>query len=174
MALGVALLALGAFTNLVAFFGLRYLVARRFGAPRLTVAFGVEPAAWASASFVRRLLFTLSGPVAIYLTAALFLATGTLVGGSWVIDETSMRVAVAPGGAAADAHVEDGDRIVSVNGQTIGDWDTLKAVISKHAGEEIELGVERAGKALLLTPRPSAAGKIGQRIHDVAQQAHQG
>lgn len=52
------------------------------------------------------------------------------------------------GGAAAEAGLESGDRIVAVEGETVADWDALVAALRSRAGAETELTVQRDGEML--------------------------
>jgi regulator of sigma E protease len=74
-----------------------------------------------------------------------------LIGGNYVVDEVSMRVHVQQGGPAALAGVVEGDRILSVNGEAVKDWDQLKKQIGAHAGDKIDLEVEREVKGAAAT-----------------------
>ncbi len=52
------------------------------------------------------------------------------------------------GGAAAEAGLESGDRIVAVEGEAVADWDALVAALRSRAGSETELTVQRADEVL--------------------------
>lgn len=67
---------------------------------------------------------------------------------------------VFPGSPADKAGFQEGDRIVSVNGQAVGDPMSLPDLIRPYYGQEVEVAVERAGppdgprqKVLRVTPR---------------------
>ncbi|MCP4652219.1 MAG: site-2 protease family protein [Candidatus Omnitrophica bacterium] len=57
---------------------------------------------------------------------------------------------VLQGYPAASAGLEEGDRIVIVNGKKVNDWLAMKAAITK-SDEEVSLLVDRSGNALALT-----------------------
>ena len=156
--MGLLLFVLAAIKLAIAFFGLRWVAARASGVRGARVIFGIEHAPWANVSLPRRAAFAFAGPLGCYLVAAGFVAGGLMMSGRDDLDETSMRVAVAPEGPAAVAGLVAGDRIVSVNDAPIADWGTLKATIAKHPSEQIRVVVERGGQTLTLTP--NAAGKI--------------
>lgn len=69
------------------------------------------------------------------------------------------------GGAAQRAGFQPGDRITSVNGETVHDWQQWAAYVRVHPGESLTVGVERDGQQLSLTvvPEPvnSDQGVIG-------------
>jgi membrane-associated protease RseP (regulator of RpoE activity) len=159
MLLGAAVLLVGALANVLAFLGSRYALALWWGGSGGLFALGMK-SDWPSTSTARRLAFAAAGPFTCYFIAVGLFATGTLVGGKVVLDETSMRVNVAPDGAAAKAGLRDDDRIVSVDSEPIHDWPTLKQKVGAHPNEEIRVTVERDGRELALSPTPDAAGKI--------------
>lgn len=161
MATGVVLLVLGVLVNAASFFVLRAIAARAAGVRGVLPVLAIDNRPWAGVSFARRAAFVAAGPLGCYLAAAVLMTTGLVVGGEPSIDETSMRVRVTPNGAAAAAGIQDDDRIVSVHGVGIRDWDQLKAAIRPHAGEPVAVLIERRGIELTFTPTPSADGKIG-------------
>ena len=66
---------------------------------------------------------------------------------------------VVPGSAAADAGIEEGDLLVSVDGTAIADSSQLRSQITRRApGTEVTLGVEREGTAQDLTVTLGATG----------------
>ncbi|UXY14311.1 RIP metalloprotease RseP [Chitiniphilus purpureus] len=69
----------------------------------------------------------------------------------------STRIAnVAPGGAAARAGLQPGDRITALNGEPIGDWSVLQARIARLGGTEIRLTLARAGVLKTVTAVPDS------------------
>ena len=63
-----------------------------------------------------------------------------------------------PEGAAAQAGMMIGDRVLSVNGEPIGTWFDWVMLIRENAGETLELAIERNGEATSITLVP------GERI----------
>lgn len=123
--------------------GARWLVSRAFGIQgtfRDRVDTGAERGhpllAYARA---------LASIAAIYLGCVLLFALGFASGGRTVIDEKSMRVTVMDG-PAYRAGMETGDRIVSVDDETIADWDQLKKIVRTHDGETIVVVAERGAE----------------------------
>ena len=102
-----------------------------------------DPESYANASLWARIVTIAAGPIANYLFASVLMFFGFLLGGNPVVDETSMRVHVGPNGPAAQAGIIDGDRILTVNGDAVKDWDMLKKQIGAHAGDKIDILVER-------------------------------
>ena len=102
-----------------------------------------DPESYANASLWARIVTIAAGPIANYLFASVLMFFGFMLGGNAVVDETSMRVHVGPNGPAAQAGIIDGDRILTVNGDAVKDWDTLKKQIGAHPGDKIDIFVER-------------------------------
>ncbi|MBI3595037.1 MAG: RIP metalloprotease RseP [Nitrospirae bacterium] len=64
---------------------------------------------------------------------------------------------------AAKAGLEEGDRIVSVNGSPITHWNQMSSIIKKNEGKEIQLTVDRNGTLLnksLIPAKDDATGQI--------------
>jgi len=102
-----------------------------------------DPESYANASLWARIVTIAAGPIANYLFASVLMFFGFLLGGNPVVDEASMRVHVGPNGPAAQAGIIDGDRILTVNGDAVKDWDMLKKQIGAHPGDKIDILVER-------------------------------
>lgn len=117
-----------------------------------------DKGSYANASLWARIVTIVGGPLANYLFASVLFFAGYTLGGREEIDTTSMRVSVAENGPAAQSGIESGDRIVSVNGEAIHTWEELKSSVGKHAGEPIDVTVERAGETLVKRPTPAAKG----------------
>src|SRR6185369_9070383 len=104
-----------------------------------------------------RIVTIAAGPIANYFFASVLMFFGFLLGGNQIVDETSMRVNIAPDGPAAQAGIQKGDRILNVNGESIRDWDHLKKIVGAHPGEKIDIEVERGDSRVHLFPTPIAA-----------------
>jgi regulator of sigma E protease len=116
-----------------------------------------DPESYANASLWARIVTIGAGSLANYFFASVLMFFGFVLGGNMVVDEESMRVHVGQG-PAAEAGIEDGDRIVSVNGEPVRDWDGLKRLVGAHAGEKIDVELERNGETVRVTPTPLPAG----------------
>jgi regulator of sigma E protease len=111
-----------------------------------------------------RLLVLGAGPLmnfllAVFLFAVIFFWLGVPASGSEIAD-------VIPGGPAAEAGLQGGDRIVRIEGKEVRTWDQVVKVVSARAGEQTSITVERAGRSLTvnLVPRPAeddGRGTIG-------------
>lgn len=123
-----------------------------------------DKGSYANASLRARVATICAGSVANYLFASVFFFFGFLLGGQRIHDEDSMRVNVLPGGPAATAGVVAGDKMVSVNGEAVKNWQDLTRLIGPHAGQEIDLEVERNGQRVHLKPVPNKEGENPGKI----------
>jgi regulator of sigma E protease len=133
-----------------------------------------DPESYANASLWGRIVTIVAGSLSNYLFASVLMFFGFLLGGKAVSDEASMRVDVEDPGPAALAGMRKGDRILSVNGDTIKDWDQLRKAVNSHTGEKIDIEVERGTEHVHVFPMPSAdegpeKGKILIRPHTSIQ-----
>ena len=68
---------------------------------------------------------------------------------------------VVPEGAAAAAGMLAGDRVLSVNGETLTSWRSLVDIVRPSAGIPLDLVIERDGERLPLTLTPEAV-QVGE------------
>jgi regulator of sigma E protease len=114
-----------------------------------------DPESYANASLLGRIVTIAAGPLANYLFASIFMFFGLLLGGTYIVDDTSMRIDVSPEGPAAAAGMVRGDRILSVNGEAVSSWERLAKIVGSHPGEAIDVEIERGTERLHLRPTPS-------------------
>jgi membrane-associated protease RseP (regulator of RpoE activity) len=105
--------------------------------------------------FGPRLAFVGAGPVAAYLIVACIAACAIAWGGEPAADETSMRVRVIAGGPAFVAGMRDGDRVLSVGGMGVADWQALRELVAEHADEAVPIVVERDDEQRTFTVVPT-------------------
>jgi regulator of sigma E protease len=117
-----------------------------------------DPESYANASLWARIVTISAGPIANYLFASILMFFGLLLGGERVYEETSMRVSVAPDGPAAVSGIKAGDKVLSVNGEPVADWDQLKKIVGAHPGEKVDVEIDRAGERLHVSPVPHPTG----------------
>ena len=123
-----------------------------------------DPGSYANASLWGRIATIVAGPLANYLFASVLMFFGFLLGGNQMVDETSMRVNIAPEGPAAQAGIQKGDRIIAVNGEGIRDWDHLKQIVGAHPGEKVDIEIERGEGRLHVFPTPIGDGDTKGKI----------
>ncbi len=155
-------LAAVALAHVVASSSARWAAARAYGvrgAP-LSLGFGKPWSLTGPSPRLARWGIAVAGVAASYVVAASLLTAGTFASGRWVMDETSMRVAVRPGGPAAIAGIENGDRILAVEGDRVADWPALRAAVERHPAEGIDVLFERGGEQKHLRVFPNVSGKI--------------
>src|SRR5256714_12105562 len=93
----------------------------------------------------QRIAVALAGPIMNILTALAIPLAGGLI---YRISSTPTPVvrSVAPGGAAEVAGLRPGDRIVSFNGATNPDWDTISGDALLSPNEPLPMVVDRNGQ----------------------------
>jgi membrane-associated protease RseP (regulator of RpoE activity) len=134
-----------------------------------TVAVDEEHRTFYQLPVLKRIVIMLGGPVmnlliGIVLYAILLCGFGvaqvsTTVGSvsECVISQSSTQTECAaddPTAPGAAAGIEPGDRIVSMNGETITTWDQATAIIRDSSDEDLAIIVERGGDQVSLTATP--------------------
>ena len=113
----------------------------------------------------RRFLVIAAGPGVNYFVA--FLIIAALYATHGFLDLTTTRIEVIPGGPAAAAGLQTGDRVVSVDGVAVGSFDDLKRELQKTgAPADRQLVADRAGAPREFTVRPDH-GTISVRLDQV-------
>ena len=99
----------------------------------------------------KRLRVVLAGPamnlaIAFVLLFILNFSFGTASPNKWTV------AAALPGTAAAAADVREGDRVVSLAGQSVSTFDAFGEAIQANAGQQVDMVVDRDGQQVILTP----------------------
>ena len=123
--------------------------------------FGVKPLCRAAIGF--------AGPFANLLFAVIASTVVAMVGYTYYAAGPQIRLAneIYPdiASAAADAGLQSGDTILTINGQPVSDFSDIAAIVARHPDETVTVVVERAGKMLTYAVRTTmaenGAGKIG-------------
>jgi regulator of sigma E protease len=100
----------------------------------------------------RRMAIVAAGPIANYLFAALIFATIFAVHGKDVAAPVVGEVVA--GSAASEAGLRSGDRIVSLNGTTIDDFNDIAEFVQLNLDQEIAIAFERDGAVQTVHARP--------------------
>jgi regulator of sigma E protease len=93
-----------------------------------------------------------AGPIANFILAIAIFWALLLAFGKFVREPVIAQV--FENSAAAAAGLQPGDRILSVNGRTIADFDDLSLTIKVSAGERLRLEVDRGGETIVLEATP--------------------
>ena len=100
----------------------------------------------------KRAAIVVAGPVANFLLAIAIFAISFMVLGRMV--QEPYIGGVQPDSAAARAGFLPGDRINSINGESMPSFDAVQRIVSTSAGESLAVTVERAGQTVKLTAVP--------------------
>ncbi|MFV2082476.1 MAG: RIP metalloprotease RseP, partial [bacterium] len=71
---------------------------------------------------------------------------------------------LAPGFPAKDAGMQKGDRVISVGGLPVGDWNEMARIIHSSPGKPITIQVHRDGKTIALEVIPRQDPKSGRGL----------
>ncbi len=111
-----------------------------------------EPRTYRQATVGKRLWTVLAG-VTVNFVLAFFLFYVAIVGQGVAGTTTTLRTIVA-GSPAAEAGLEKGDTIRSINEQRIEDWDDLPDALADQAGVPTRVTFERDGQVQTITVTP--------------------
>ncbi len=131
----------------------RWAAALPFGERSFRDAYRARPGA-PPPSFALAMARAGGAIVGFYVAGSVLVGCSFFAGGESRVDEQSMRVHVGRGGPADTAGIQDGDRVLAVDGQEIHDWDGLKRAVASHAAETVNVDVERGGEHLTIAVKP--------------------
>ena len=128
-----------------------------------------DKGSYANGSLWARMVTIFAGPLANYLFASVFIFVALVGWGRRERDERTgpeVGVHVEPdaSGAAAAAGLQMNDWITGINGVPVHNWVELPKMLGAHAGEEIDMEVERDGKPMHLKVKIPAEGPTKGRI----------
>jgi regulator of sigma E protease len=118
-----------------------------------------DKGSYANAQLHARIITIFAGPLANYLVASVLFFVAFIVGGQMVL---TTAVDVVPGGAAASAQMQSGDKVVEISGAPISDWDQVRNLVADSAGKPLRIVVERSGQRVTLVVVPEAKGEKGE------------
>ncbi len=122
-----------------------------------------EPRTYRQKSYPRRLSVAVAGSTVHFMLAfLLFFIIFAVVGAPFQAPQVGGVVPIVDGqpSPAAAAGLEDGDRIVSIEGRTFDDWQEIPPYVSERPGDALRFVVERDGEQLALTVTPLAAEEV--------------
>jgi len=113
----------------------------------------------------QRFLILVAGPFMNVVIAIAFMAALAMVGTEELVTQPIVGEVLA-NKPAEKAGLKTGDRIVSINGEAIDDFDDVRMIVSMNAGTPLRVVYERDGKqnATMLTPEREEGdfGPIGR------------
>ncbi len=107
---------------------------------------------FAHKSLLKRIAIVAAGPGFNLLLAVLFLMVVFLFYGVPVI--STQIGSVEKGSPAELAGIQKGDRIISINGRDVGDWDMLSSAIKTSEGAALNVRVQRESQEVAVTVEP--------------------
>ncbi|MEA2685577.1 MAG: hypothetical protein QOE93_772, partial [Actinomycetota bacterium] len=128
-----------------------------------------EPRTYRQQSYPKRVLVAIAGVVTHFVVAFLLLVMLWTVVGVPQNDKPTLTIGSISGLAsgatpAVDAGLKVGDRIVSVDGQTVSNWDDLPTYIRRNADNPLLFVVERDGVLIDLTATPAPVERDGETV----------
>ncbi|QPZ37215.1 M50 family metallopeptidase [Paramicrobacterium chengjingii] len=142
-----------------------------------TIGDGEDSRAFYRLPVYKRVIIMLGGPAMNLVLAVLFYGIVLVGFGAPAASVGAVSECVMPAGAtqqtcpgdaepspAAAAGFKPGDRVTSIDGESVTSWDQFSAIIRDHPGDQLSVNVLRDGEheTLQLTPkltaRPEAAG----------------
>jgi regulator of sigma E protease len=111
----------------------------------------IEKRSFPTQTLAKRFLIVLAGPAANIALAPVLLAVVYMYGVPNLLPVLGHLQKNLP---AAQAGLQPGDRVVSINGQPIRNWDDLSVNVKKSGGAPLKIVVERSGHTESLTITP--------------------
>lgn len=129
------------------------------GEDGLNVREGEEnPGAFPNANVWRRISTVAAGPIFNFILGAII----ALAMVNMIVIRDPVATEVLEGGAAMEAGLEDGDRIVSLNGERVYLYEEILLFNALYRGGDVELIYERDGERYTTTILPRYSEKYGR------------
>lgn len=116
------------------------------------------------ASILGRMSIVFAGPFFNFIMAFVFLIIVIMASGY----DTTKIVGVSKGSAAAEANIQPGDDIISIDGKNIHFFSELSTYRVFHPNKEIDLKIERKGKVSEVKIAPKYDKKTKQYLYGIA------
>lgn len=114
-----------------------------------------DKGSYANAKLSARIATIFAGPAANYLFASVLVFAALLGFGR---PTTPTVVQVEPGTAAERGAMQTGDRVVSIGGVEVENFDDMRDIVLVNANKPLDFKVLRDGKEVALTVTPDAVG----------------
>ena len=103
-----------------------------------------------NANVWKRISTVVAGPFFNFILAFII----ALIMVNMIVIRDPVATEVVEGGAAAEAGLQDGDRILSIDGERIRLYEEILLFTQTHRGGEVELGYERDGQEYMVSIEP--------------------
>jgi len=117
-----------------------------------------DPRSFSSKSVLRRIAILVSGPFMNFVLALVFFVIAFMALG--VPSNEPVIGRVLEGYPAITAGLEDGDRILAMNGKTMDTWEEAITVIRENTGEPITMKIQRNQEILTVDITPVAEAGV--------------
>jgi len=133
-----------------------------------------QPDEFLSKTKWQRFQILIMGPLMNIVLAVVVLAIVLSQGASVAAyrDEAPVVGVVVAGSAAERAGLMVGDRILSVNRDTVDTWEDLLLQIGMKPNRDVELAIARGGQTIIVSVRPEAEGRLEVGTLGVLPDAH--
>jgi regulator of sigma E protease len=101
----------------------------------------------------RRMAIVAAGPIANYVFAAFIFAAIFAIHGKEVA--APVIGTVMPDSAASEAGLQPGDRVLALNGTSVGDFEDIREFVQLNLDQEIAITLDRGGTVQTVTARPT-------------------
>ncbi|MGM0123928.1 RIP metalloprotease RseP [Enterococcus sp. AZ194] len=123
-----------------------------------------------SAKLWQRMLTNFAGPMNNFILAIVLFIILAFMRGGVSVTNTNQLGEIQPNGVAEKAGLKKEDKVVSINGEKITDWNELATVISENPEKELDFIIDRKGEefSISVTPRAEKSGKQSVGKLDIA------
>ncbi|MFO0659892.1 MAG: M50 family metallopeptidase [Polyangiaceae bacterium] len=125
-----------------------------------------DKGSYANASLLGRIVTIFAGSLANYLTASIFFLASIMATGQPELDEkgqiiTTTKVRVMDGMPAANGGMQNGDKMLEVEGTAVENWEHFRQMVSSRPSQPTTIVVDRNGERvpLMIIPQQTEQGK---------------
>lgn len=123
-----------------------------------------EPDEFLSQKWYKKILIVFSGPVMNFVLAVLLFSLVVFVWGLPMVKMDEARIGkVTAGSPAEKAGLLSGDKIISIDGKIVNNWEEMSRIIHYKANHDLEVKILREREELFInvTPEYNEQAKIG-------------